>query len=101
MKKPINILSTVVLSAIAACIISFIAAQLIPHDSASAVFLIVYIITALTAVSFIIGSIIILLRKKNREFSKPLFAVACVAVTAWVCVFIALIDYTINVGLRF
>ena len=101
MKKPINILSTVMLSAIAACIVSFVAAQLIPHDAASAVFLIIYIITALAAVAFILGSIIIFITKKNNGFSKPLFAVACIAAAVWICVFIALIDYTINVGLNF
>ena len=101
MKKPINILSTVMLSAVAAWIISFVAAQLIPHDAASAVFLIIYILTVLVAAAFIIGSIITFILKKHKGFSKPLFAVACIATAIWTCILIAVIDYTINVGLNF
>lgn len=101
MKKPINILSTVMLSAVAAWVISFVAAQLIPHDAASAVFLIIYIITVLAAIAFIIGSIIIFLTKKHKGLSKPLFVSACVATAVWTGILVAVIDYTINVGLNF
>ena len=101
MKKPINILSTVMLSAIAAWVISFVAAQLIPYDAASAVFLIIYIITVLAAIAFILGSIIIFITKKHKGLSKPLFACACVATAVWAGILIAVIDYTINVGLNF
>ncbi len=101
MKKPINILSTVMLSLIGAWVISFVAAQLIPHDAASAVFLIIYIITLIAAVVFIIGSIITFIAKKHKGFSIPLFASACVCTAVWVGILIAVIDYTINVGLNF
>ena len=101
MKKPINILSTVMLSAIAAWVISFVAAQLIPYDAASAVFLIIYIITVLAAIAFALGSIIIFITKKHNGLSKPLFACACVATAVWAGILIAVIDYTINVGLNF
>ncbi len=101
MKKTINILSIIMLSAIGAWVVSFVAAQLIPHDAASAVFLIIYIITLLVAVAFILGSIITFITKKHKGFSIPLFASACVLTAAWISVLVAVIDYTINVGLNF
>ena len=101
MKKPINILSTVILSAIAAWIISFVAAQIIPHDAASAVFVIIYVITVLAAIAFILGSIIIFITKKHKGLSKPLFVSACAATAVWAGILIAVIDYTINIGLNF
>ena len=101
MKNRINILSTIVLAMLGAWIISFAAAQFIPHDAAAAVFLIIYIIAAFAAVAFILGSIITFIIKKHKGFSIPLFASACVFTIAWIGILIAVIDYTINVGLNF
>ena len=101
MKKPINILSTIVLSLLGAWILSFVASQLIPHDAASAVFLIIYIVTVLAVAAFIIGSIIVFIARKHKGFSIPLFATACVLTAAWIGILVAVIDYTINIGLNF
>ena len=101
MKKSINILSTIVLALFGAWVISFVAAQLIPNDAASAVFLIIYIITILAVAAFIIGSVIIFITKKHKGFSIPLFASACVLTALWIAVLVAVIDYTVNLGLNF
>lgn len=101
MKKPINILSIIMLSLLGAWGISFAAAQIIPHDAASAIFLIIYIITILAAAAFIIGSIIAFITKKHKGFSIPLFASACVFTAVWIGILVAVIDYTINIRLNF
>ncbi len=98
MKKALNILSTIDLSALALWLLSFIAARITadtPYaDRAAAAFVIIYAIAAVAVVVHTVASVILLVMKKKG--SLPLLITTYVTNFIWVAIFAMVIYRFIN-----
>ena len=89
MKKTINFLSAVDLSAMGLWVITLVISLVTQNEIASVAFLIAYIITVITVIAHTVSTVVTLVKK--LPYSKALLITACTVNTAWFLILILVI----------
>lgn len=89
MKKTINILSAIDLSAMGLWLITLVISLMTQNEIASVAFLIAYIITVITVIAHTVSSVVTFVKKK--PYSKALLITACTVNTVWFVILILVI----------
>lgn len=89
MRKTINILSAIDLSAMVLWLITLVISLMTQNEIASVAFLIAYIITVITVIAHTVSSVVTFVKKK--PYSKALLITACTVNTVWFVILILVI----------
>lgn len=89
MRKTINILSAIDLSAMGLWLITLVISLMTQNEIASVAFLIAYIITVITVIAHIVSTVVTFVKKK--PYSKALLITACTVNTVWFVILILVI----------
>lgn len=89
MKKTINILSAVDLSAMGLWLITLVISLVTQNEIASVFFLIAYIISVVTVIAHTVSTVVTFIKK--NPYSKALLITACTVNTVWFLILILVI----------
>lgn len=89
MKKTINILSAIDLSAMGLWLITLVISLMTQNEIASVAFLIAYIITVITVIAHTVSTVVTFIKK--MPYSKALLITACTVNTVWFVILILVV----------